>query len=161
MAEVEQVLRGELELIVKDIIADYDRKKMRASGDFAKSLEVVVETSGDNVKGKILGSPYAEQLNSGRGPTKSKTKGDPTLKERIEQWIKDKGISSDDLEPSALAYIIARSIHMNGWKRTELNLINDVITPQRIQSILNKVGASYTDIITNKIKTELSNLNLK
>ena len=160
MATLDEILRIELQSVVKDIIADYDRKNMRASGNFEKSLEVIVEGNDINVKGKILGANYAEQLNSGRGKTGSgDIKPSRNFVSIIEKWIEDKRIKSD-LKPSALAYIIARSIHIRGWKRTQVDLISDVITPQRIQSILNKVGDAYADFIVSTITTELKKLKL-
>jgi hypothetical protein len=161
METIDNILKYELDLVVKDIIADYDRKKMRASGNFEKSLEVQVESNQNIIKGKILGAQYAEQLNSGRGKTGSgDIKPSRNFVSIIRKWIEDKRISSD-LNPSALAYIRARSIHMKGWKRTQVDLINDIITPQRIQSIINKVGSTYANIITTELRTELNKLKLQ
>ena len=78
----------EFEKIKNELIREYDRLGMRASGSWADELEVVSTKN----TGKILGLSYSEQLESGRKKTSGG--GDGTLIKRITQWIKDKGIVS-------------------------------------------------------------------
>lgn len=142
------ILIQEFESIKTDIIDLYDQKKMRASGNFAESLEVVMngETSV-----KLLGNDYAVQLEQGRKPGKF-----PPIK-AIEQWIKDKGIFANVLQEikiSSLAFLIARKIAKDGWKREKsggVELISSVITDERIQSIIDKVGEVETIKFTNEL----------
>lgn len=131
---------------------------MRASGKTADSLEV--ETSNDSVK--LLGSSVFDQLEYGRGQTKSGgSKGSGKLIDAIKQWISDKGIVSNiknDNNNKALAFLIARKIHRQGWNRQGyggVNLVSEVITTQRIQSIIDKVGNSLTITLVNRLEKEL------
>lgn len=140
----EEVLRIEFELLKQELISEYDRKGMRASGTFADELEVKVE-GGNNAK--LLGAPHTLQLEDGRGATSSgATKGSPPLIEKIKQWIRQKGIISDiknDEDGSTLAFLIARKIHREGWKREGrggVGLISAVVTDQRMQKIIDAVG---------------------
>lgn len=131
---------------------------MRASGRWSKGLDVQVQ----NLKGIIYGEHYTQQLVSGRPPTTTTTASNPTLKEVIEQWIKDKGIQPLDasMKISSLAFLIARKIHREGtqyFKDGGTDLIDSVITPARIQQIIDKVtqfNVSYfvTDLKDTFIK---------
>lgn len=151
-------MNQEFELLKNDLIKAYDAKRMRASGKTADSLEV--ETGNDSVK--LLGSSVFDQLEYGRGQTKSGgSKGSGKLIDAIKQWISDKGIVSNiknDNNNKALAFLIARKIHRQGWNRQGyggVNLVSEVITTQRIQSIINKVGNSLTITLVNRLEKEL------
>jgi len=155
----EQVLAFEFESIKKDLIAEYDKRGMRASGEFARELEVVVETP-SNVK--LLGAPHSLQLEDGRGPTSSGAqRAEVPLIEKIKQWIRDKGIISDiknDENGSTLAFLIARKIHREGWKREKhggVGLISAVVTDQRMQRIIDQVGPLLVVQTVEILKKEL------
>jgi len=148
-----EILVQEFESIKKDLIEAYDKKGMRASGNFASSLEVVNSTFGV----KLLGADYAQQLETGR-----KGGNFPPIN-AILQWIEDKGISNrlnGEITKNQLAFLIARKIAREGWKRDGfggVELISEVITEQRIQSIIDKVGEKitlqYTTEIINLVKS--------
>ena len=147
------ILSKRFEELKTDLIKAYDEKGMRASGRWADALEVVQDNP-FNVK--LLGLEYSKQLESGRSPG-----GFPPLQE-IEQWIRDKNIFATvqgNITISSLAFLIARKIAREGWKREGyggVDLLSDVITPQRIQDIINEVGeaqtVAYTTEITNLIR---------
>ncbi|MBE99326.1 hypothetical protein [Flavobacterium coralii] len=148
---VNEVMQQEFEAIRDELISAYDAKGMRSSGEWADALEVKVSESGNRVKGAILGLPYSQQLETGRAPGKQ-----PPSK-AIEKWIYEKGISASiegKISISSLAYLIARKIAREGWKREQyggVELISEVITPQRIQAIIDKVS----DIYISRVSTEL------
>lgn len=150
-----QILTEEFEAIKKDIIALYDAKGMRASGDFANSLEVI--TSGENSV-KLIGNAYAVQLEQGR-----KAGAFPPIK-AIEKWIEDKGVFTSvlkDIKISSLAFLIARKISKEGWGRKDkggVELISTVITEERIQKIIDRVGAVETIKFSNELITMLKNV---
>lgn len=131
-----EVLSKEFELLKSDLIKAYDAKGMRASGDFAASLEVDVEIN----HAILWGNAYAQQLETGRLPGKQPPSS------VIEEWIVDKGIANSingAISISSLAYLIARKIGREGWKREGyggVELISDVITEARLQKILDEVG---------------------
>jgi hypothetical protein len=139
-----------------DLIKAYDAKGMRASGKFAD--ELVVESGIDSVK--LIGEKYAEQLQYGRRAGKR-----PPI-EAIKQWIKDKGIVSNiknDANNSSLAFLIARKIGQQGWNRQGyggVNLIDEVITTNRIQDIINKVGAELTLTFVSTLQREFENIKV-
>lgn len=142
-----KVLSSEFELLKKDLIAAYDRKGMRASGKFADTLEV--EIKGTNAK--LWGENYAQQLETGRKGGKF-----PPIN-AIEQWIKDKGIANriqGEISISSLAFLIARKIHREGWKRKDyggVELITEVVTDAKMQKIIEQVGAEYALVYTTEI----------
>ena len=144
-----EFLVQEFESIKKDLIEVYEKKGMRASGNFANSLEVVNSTFGV----KLLGDAYAQQLETGRKNGKF-----PPINS-ILKWIEDKGISNrlnSEITKNQLAFLIARKIAREGWKREGfggVELISEVITEQRIQSIIDKVGEKLTLQYTSEIIT--------
>ena len=143
------VLSKEFELLKNDLIKAYDAKGMRASGKFAESLEVKVQ----GLTAQLWGEDYAQQLETGRKSGKF-----PPIN-AIEQWIKDKGIVNQiqgQISISSLAFLIARKIAQSGWKREQyggVELISSVVTDERIQKIIDEVGAEQAMIYTTEIIT--------
>lgn len=142
------ILKEEFELIKKELIKRYDELGMRASGKFASGLEV----NQNGLNATLLGYKYSEQLEFGR------RSGKMPPSDAIKQWIIDKGLASriqGKISISSLAYLIARKIAREGWDRKEfggVELISQVVTPERIQKILNRIETTYIPIITNEIK---------
>lgn len=148
MRNTTDILQQEFENLRHELIAKYDELGMRASGNWANSLEVEVTEN----KARIWGQSYSQQLESGRAP------GKQPPSEAIMQWIKDKGIASrieGEMSISSLAFLIARKIAREGWKRQQyggVELISQVVTPERIQSIIDKLSDIYvTDFTTDII----------
>ena len=132
--QFEQILKTELNQLKTELIEAYDDKGMRASGRWADELEVKVSKN----KEQILGLEYTRQLEEGRSPG-----GFPPV-DIIEQWVVDKNIQAidDAITTRTLAFLIARKIAREGWQRQEqggVDLISDVITPKRLESILGKL----------------------
>lgn len=128
-----QILAEEMDKLKDDLIAKHRELGMPASGDWENSLEARTE----RLSGQIWGLDYTEMLEDGRKPGKR-----PPV-EIIEKWIEDKGIVPRDITVSSLAFLIARKIGEKGWDRKDhggVNLISQVITPARIQSIIDKVS---------------------
>jgi len=148
------ILSKELELLKKDLIAVYDAKGMRASGRFADSLETSIFNTENGYTGILIGEDYAQQLETGR-----KSGSYPPI-EAIKQWIVDKGIFSEALNKmkiSSLAFLIARKINEKGWNRAGyggVNLVSDVVTEERIQSIIDEIGA----VEAYRVESEIINL---
>lgn len=149
-----QVLSKQFELLKDDLIKAYDAKGMRASGKFAETLEVKVQ----GLTAQLWGEDYSQQLETGRRKDGSGTGpkwSNPT--EDIIQWIKDKGIANriqGEISISSLAYLIIRKIRKEGWKRQEyggVELISSVVTDERIQKIIDEVGAEQAMIYTTDI----------
>jgi hypothetical protein len=151
------VLSKEFEALKADLITAYDAKGMRASGKFADSLEVRV----DGFKAQLWGESYAQQLETGRQAGKF-----PPI-DSIKQWIVDKGIANrieGQISISSLAFLIARKIAREGWKREQhggVELISEVITEQRIQKIIDEVGAEQALKYTTEIITLTNGINIQ
>jgi hypothetical protein len=147
-AQATSILKEEFDLIKADLIKAYDAKGMRASGNWANSLEVNVR----GLSATLVGEKYSEQLEFGRKA------GKQPPSEAIEQWIRDKGLSSrieGNISISSLAYLIARKIAREGWKRDGyggVDLISQVVTPQRMQSIIDRVTTEYIPVFEKEIK---------
>lgn len=158
------ILSKEFEALKADLIKSYDAKGMRASGKFADSLEVRV----DGFKAQLWGESYAQQLETGRRPDGGVSGPAWTnAKEDIIQWIKDKGIANrieGQISISSLAFLILRKIRKEGWKREKhggVQLISDVITEQRIQKIIDEVGAEQALKYTTEIITLTNGINIQ
>jgi hypothetical protein len=140
MNDNERILTKEFESLKDDLIAKYDQLGMRASGQFASELEVKV----NDTKAQLWGVHYTEYLIDGRKPGKF-----PPIAS-IEKWIIDKGISAieADISISSLAFLIARKIAKEGteyYKQGGTDLIDDVFTPARIQSIIDQLTFIVVD----------------
>jgi len=152
------VLSKEFEKLKSDLIVAYDAKGMRASGKFADSLEVMIFNDESSYKAQLWGEDYAQQLETGRqGGTY------PPI-DAIKKWIVDKGIFTQALQNiklSSLAFLIARKIYRNGWKRQGhggVDLISQVITPERLQDIIDEVGAVEAMRISSEIEFLINDL---
>jgi hypothetical protein len=146
-------LKEDFDIIKDDLIKSYDAKGMRASGDFAESLEVRDIENGI----QLWGNAYGEQLEFGRKPTTRG--GDGSLKDRIAQWIKDKGIVANDISEKSLIYLITRKIHEQGWDRKDyggVELVSEIITNERLNEIAEKnmttVMQPFIEVMQGKIK---------
>jgi len=143
----QDILQEEFDTLKTELIAAYDAKGMRTTGKWADGLEVEVSEN----KAVIMGLPYSQQLESGRVP------GKQPPSEAIKQWIIDKGIANQiqgKISISSLAYLIARKIARQGWKREQhggVDLINEVVTPERIQKIIDRVSDIYIVNFSNEI----------
>jgi hypothetical protein len=148
VVQATSILKEEFDLIKADLIKRYNEKGMRASGNWANTLEVQVK----GISAQLIGEKYSEQLEFGRKAGKQ-----PPSK-AIEQWIRDKGLASrieGKISISSLAFLIARKIAREGWRRQSyggVELISEIVTPERIQAIINRVSAEYIPAFEKEIK---------
>lgn len=145
----DNILKTELESIKADLIEKHKELGMEASGDWVNSIEVKT----NKLHGQIEANDYSWYLQHGRKPGKM-----PPIK-AIEKWINDKGIVplEKNLKISSLAFLIARKIKEEGTKYHKqggTDLIDSVVTEERIQSIIDKI--SYVHI--TKFKSQIINL---
>lgn len=147
----DEVIKEEIQSILDDIIKVYESSGRKASGQFKEGLEAVYEPN----KATIRGFVYL----AGRGRTKKKGKpGEPTVLQQILKWIKTKGIRpiGDKISIKSLAYLITRKIHKEGTKRSEwLKIYEQVITPQRISDIIDRISELNVNRIITEITAEL------
>lgn len=147
---IKKTLIEQWDLVRADIIANYDKKGMRATGKLADSLEVVY--SDRTVS--LMGNQYAEQLEYGRRPS-SKL---PPLQELYE-WVLNKGLISraeKEYKIRGLAFIIAKKIQRDGYNRENhggVKLISEILTDKRINEVIDLVGKNLMTIFEAEILT--------
>ena len=136
----------------------------KVSGRFANSIES--EYTEDTLT--ISASPFIRVLIDGRKPTSANARtGSPTLQQIIRKWIDEKGITpkakTNGIIPTKeqLSWAISKSIHVNGtllWQRGGGNNIFDpILTPQRINNLLNLLANQYYVSIENIVTNGSSN----
>lgn len=99
-----------LEDIRLGIIQDQEDKKIRASGESAKSLKYKVKEVSGNISGTLTGSNYFYWQEYGRSP------GTLPPVDAIKKWIKTKGIVPKDGDETSLAWAIAKKIQKSGTR---------------------------------------------
>tara|TARA_R110000803_G_scaffold149081_4_gene214508 strand:- start:326 stop:790 length:465 start_codon:yes stop_codon:yes gene_type:complete len=119
-------------LLREELVEKHIELGMEASGNWIRSLEVTKTA----MSTKLIGEDYTAQLVYGRKP------GTLPPVEAIKQWIEEKGITSD-LTTTSLAWAIAMKIKRDGtnyYQKGGTDLVSSVITPERIQKIINIAG---------------------
>lgn len=142
---METILKNELHALELELIEKYHALGMKASCGWEKSLQVEVTPYAKGIKGRIVGVDYTWYMQHGRSFGKM-----PPIK-AIEQWIQNKGVFSVEKKNSVtgLAFAIAKKIAREGTIRfrerdSRPPFIEAVVTPQRIDEILKKVGYQYS-----------------
>ncbi|PZR20886.1 MAG: hypothetical protein DI539_09445 [Flavobacterium psychrophilum] len=140
--ENEKLLREEMEALRTEILEVYNDSGKRVSGEFKKGLEIEYNGLTAVLKGyTYLGGRRAGKM--------------PPLK-AIEDWVKAKGLKpiEDDMTTSSLAYLIARKIAAEGTnKENHLTIYSKVITPQRIDQIIQKINRLNVSAFINEVQT--------
>lgn len=130
------------------IIANYDRDNMRASGNFARSLETNVKESQGRVIGVMVGAHHSLFVDLGRRAGKR-----PPIS-AILQWIDDKRIVPTDISKPSLAFLIARKIGNEGWKPKN-SYPNGVISSVINQNEIDKLLISLSKVSATNIRTDV------
>lgn len=159
MKEPIDILYDELDTLKRDLIAKYKELNMRASGQWENALRVeVAPINGGGLRGIISGAEYTYYMQHGRKAGKM-----PPI-QSIEQWILARGIRpiQEKMNTNALAWAIAKKIARDGTKRTQAGgapaFIDAIITPERVQHIIEKVGYNYVATFTSEIINFLNKL---
>jgi hypothetical protein len=157
METTQEILARRFDGLKTELAAAYNAKGMRASGKFEESLEVIAT----DTSVILIGEDYAQQLETGRRPGPVSKEG----QESIKQWILDKGVFTAALEEislSSLAYLITRKIARDGFNREAhggVNLVSEVVTPEKIQSIIDEVGPTIATRYATDLVRILKTLN--
>jgi len=151
MSDANQLLAAEFELLKADIISAYESSGQAVTGNWADTVKVEATPHGYSITA-------ADYIN-GRAP------GTPPPSEAIEQWIRQKGIATrlqKNMTISSLAFLIARKIGREGWqaKPGSVNIADSVVTPERIQRMLDNVGEVYLTNFTTQITNYLKQIAL-
>jgi hypothetical protein len=146
-SENEKVLLEEMEALKADIIQFYNASGKRVSGEFENGLEI----KSNGTSASLFGYVYLAGRIAGKQPPIA----------AIEKWIIQKGITPIEakMKTSTLAYLIARKIAREGTsKENHLHIYDEVITPQRIDSILEKLNQINVTAFINEITITINKL---
>jgi hypothetical protein len=144
VSEDDKIIREEIDAILSDIRKFYEASGKKASGEFGKGLEAIYEPN----KGTIRGFVYLAGRKAGKMPPVG----------AILNWLKIRGIRSVRKNQSvrSLAWAIAKKIAKEGTKQENaLKIYEEVITPQRINKIIDRVAKLNVNRIITEIRAEL------
>ena len=156
---IQEIIDKWLDKTENDLIENYDRLGLRASGSWAKSLEQFKQFDGNIIKIGIKANDYTIYLEQGRQPNASQDQeklkawvgwAGSTI---IKDWVDSKGIN---INPYAIAWKIARE----GWevpnRHNAGGLVSDVLTRDSIDDLNKSLTLSiieeFKSDIINKIK---------
>ena len=141
-------------------------RKYKASGEMERGFEAI-----NNEFGVVIwGVEYVEWIEQGRGATKTTSASQPTLAERLVEWLKLKKIplwrnaSGRFIPRSTQAYVIARKIHRDGvswYGKTPRVVYSDIINERTLEKLASEVekvqevsiGSDITDIFISVLET--------
>lgn len=132
-AELEAIIREELDSLRQRIITNIDSTGKRASGRTQDSLAVEITSQGDTIIGALLGRSYFGALETGSKPwAKQYARPPKFFIEIIEDWMRDKGISGS---AGGIAYSIMKrgSAQFRDGARTDVYSDEIEITYDNIQ----------------------------
>ncbi|AGO47829.1 hypothetical protein Phi46:1_gp18 [Cellulophaga phage phi46:1] len=148
----EEIIKTELEKVVEDAVKLYRASGKKTSGNWEKGNRIEMSEN----KGELYGFAYL----AGRGATKQGGSGE-TLQSKILTWLKTKGIKplEEKMKLTSLAFLIARKIHREGTnKKYHLQVWEQVLTPKRIQDIIDKVSTFNVSFFTGEVEIALKKL---
>jgi hypothetical protein len=156
MATTKIIVDTWLQGIEKDLIKNYKRLGLKASGDWEKSVESKSSESRGTVKASILANDYTQYMENGRRPNKDQSEdairrwvgwaGNTIIKD----WLKDKGLQNK-LNPFAVAYKIATEGIKVPNKYNKGGLVSDVITDEKLKELGDSLTLSYVESFRSEI----------
>lgn len=154
---IKDIFKRYLDQTKIDVIANYERLGLRASGKFADEMEVKVTDTGKALHGEILSAGHGWFLQEGRKPNKRATKGQIYFMSKIlEDWAKDKGIILGSPWMAAKK-IVEKGIQVpNAHNRG--TVFSDVINDKWEEELMNRLNTHYIKLITTDIQTNLKTL---
>lgn len=117
-----EIILEELTQLRASILQNLARYNRNATGETARSLRIQLNPDG----GTLFGRKFFETLEAGRGPTKVWVRSNPTLQQRILQWIEAKGIYADGKSSVSLSWAISKKIHKFGTKMFREKRVQDI-----------------------------------
>lgn len=141
-SEVVKIVQG----VRDEIVANYYRMKLNASGEFAEKTQVVEDGGGV----KIVAPSYIYQMEDGRRP------GTMPPVSVIKKWIRDKNANAGTDIPESAAWAIAYVIKRDGIQvPNEFNeggVASSILNPELIKRLTVEVNR----IVSAKILTILT-----
>lgn len=144
-----------LELFRDEMKQQLASNGINASGKLDDSVTDIVITSDGFISGSVQALSYWYYTNYGRGPTQRSGTGKGVVREKVRQWIDDKGIVPRDaangrkVTKDELAFLIARKIHRQGYEGKLY--IEEVIN--KVQPLVDAIVTRASDEFINEILT--------
>jgi hypothetical protein len=146
---IKDIVQYYLDTTKSDLIKNYKRMGLRASGKFERGLEVSVKDSGSSIHAEILSESHAYFMQQGRGSNKEQTaKQARSLGKILEQWVKDKGI---DVNPYAAAWKIVRQGINVPNQHNKGGVITDVINDEWDRELDRRISTWYIKVLQEDI----------
>lgn len=131
------------------LIESYERKGLRASGEFARELRSTIQAHGTQIHAVITGPIQSYFMQQGRNPNRDQSLGQVRFLGKIlEKWVNDKGIS---VNPYAAAYKI---VHFGIQVPNQHNpggVISEVINEKWTEELNEKLRA----VVITEIKSDV------
>lgn len=141
---------SEVTKIVKDvrdeIVANYYKMKLNASGEFAEKTQVVED--GKSIK--IVAPSYVYQMEDGR---KAGTMPPVSV---IRKWIRDKNANAGTDIPEEAAWAIAYAIKRDGIRVPNEHNAGRVVSSILNPALIQRITVDINKIITAKVLTILT-----
>lgn len=142
-SEVVKIVQG----VRDEIIANYYRMKLNASGEFAEKTQVIEDGGGV----KIVAPSYIYQMEDGRKP------GTMPPVSVIKKWIRDKNANAGTDIPESAAWAIAYVIKRDGItvpnEFNEGGVASSILTPDLVKRMtveINRIVAARILTILTK-----------
>lgn len=145
MFDFDAVLQEEFDTLIKEITAAYERSGKKVSGEFAEGLQAIPVAKG----WVLMGFGYLAGRIAGLMPPVQK----------ILDWVQGRGLQPfiEGQTQTQLAWAIATKIGNEGTEsKYHLKIYEQVVTPARIQQILDKIVklniTAFIDAVTIELK---------
>lgn len=139
------ILKEEMESIKDDILQLYNASGKKTTGEFERGLE----TEYNDLTGVLKGYTYLGGRRAGK---------QPPIKPILD-WVIAKGLAriEEKAKASSIAFLIARKIAEKGTdKHRHLQVYSQIITPERIQAILDRVSQLNTNAFIQEVVTTIT-----
>ena len=131
-----------------DLITEYDRQGLRASGRFADELESDIKKNGTRYIVRMMGARHSEFMENGRRPNRTKSPEEAKkLYPAILQWIQDKNLNFSNGHAFAICLKIVYEGITVPNKFNPGGVVSNVVTRNRIDLLLQKIGFTLQDQI--------------
>jgi len=156
------VLDKWLQGTITDLVDNYRRMGLRASGKWEQTIHATVVVEGENTRARILAQHYSEYMQNGRRRNSVQT---PDAIRRwvgwagstfLKKWVEDKGIAAN---PFAVAQKIAREGIRVPNRYNAGDVVAKVINAQRIQQLAELVKPDTIEFARSEIRKILRDGN--
>lgn len=146
-----EIILDELTQLKVSILQNLMRYGRNATGNTGRSLRVQLNPDG----GTLFGRSFFTTLEVGRGPTVNPVPHNPTLHDRIVEWMQAKGVHADDGNDISLSWAITNKIHKLGTKMFRERTYQDIYSTA-VEAAIKNTNARLIEAA----KTEIQNIHL-